>query len=279
MPEDKTQLPGNQIMLHKMKKLAFCYVPKSACTTFKILILHSQGLLSDEYLDYNMFKQPVMAPQLRKTLLGNLNVAYQRVAIRDYFKYVMFRHPLERLLSGYRSKMSVAINEGKTVDEDDRYIEGDKFLWAKREIISYSFPKVYRKWEAAQESYPVNITFSDFIDYWLKSEKLSSNPHFNSIVKLCNPCLVRYDYYGNFKTFVSDAKLLMDKIGASPSELRPQYPQPSDSLVHQFYGQLNKTQKIAVVKKLAAELELYYMLFPPEKDSHKQMLEIKEDIY
>ena len=101
---EKTELPANQLVLHKEEKVAFCYVPKSARTTFKILLLHSQGLLPDRYLDYSKYKQPRVAPQLRKILLSSLSSEEQDAAIKDYFKFVMFRHPLERLLSGYRSK-------------------------------------------------------------------------------------------------------------------------------------------------------------------------------
>ena len=277
--EKEKQLPTNQLILHKEQKLAFCYVPKSACTTFKILLLHSQGLLSDKYLDYNTFKQPFVAPQLRKVLLGALDSDRQRAAVRDYYKFVMFRHPLERLLSGYRSKMSMALrNTRKTTDENERDIEGDIFLTEKRHIISRSSPDEYKRWEAARESYPVNITFSDFINYWLTSAKLSENPHFNTVVHLCKPCQVEYDYYGNFKTFEKDSRLLMDKIGASEDEMRPKYPESSDKLVHKYYGQLSESQKLKIVKKLAPDLKLYYMLFPPEKDSHKHMLGIAVDI-
>ena len=277
---EKTQLPANQLVLHKEQKVAFCYVPKSACTTFKILLLHSQGLLPDRYLDYNKYKQPRVAPQLRKILLSSLSSEEQDAAIKDYFKFVMFRHPLERLLSGYRSKMSMAVrsNEEEITDENDRNIEGDLFLYDKRQIISHVYPNKYKKWKAAHESFPINITFSDFINYWMKSEKLSLNPHFNPVIRLCRPCLVRYDYYGNFKTFRNDSKLLMDRIGASEEELRPQYPKPSDKLVHNYYGQLSENQKLKILKKLAPELRLYYMLFPPEKDTHKQILGIEADI-
>lgn len=276
---EKEELPARHLLLHKEKEIAFCYVPKSACTTFKILLLHSQGMLPDQYLDYNEQKQPYIAPQLRKILLSAVDSKEHKAIIRNYFKFVMFRHPLERLLSGYRSKMSVAVkSEEKMMDENNRDVEGDIFLYDKELLILHAYPNIYLKWKAAHESYPVNITFSDFIDYWVMSERLSLNAHFNSVLRQCRPCAVRYNYYGNFKTFRSDSKLLMEKIGASEKELRPQYPKPSDELVNVYYGQLSESQKLKILKKLAPELKFYYMLFPPEKDTHKRMLGIDADI-
>ena len=169
-------------------------------------------------------------------------------------------------------------NKGEFIDENERNVEGDLLLRDKRAIISHAYPNMYEKWTAANESYPINIKFSDFIDYWVESEGLSHNAHFNTVVRLCRPCVVRYDYYGNFKTFRNDSKLLMDRIGASEEELRPQYPKPSDELVNKYYGQLSENQKLKILKKLTPELRLYYMLFPPEKDTHKQILGIEADI-
>ena len=273
------ELPAKHLLVHKEKEVAFCYVPKSACTTFKILLLHSQGLLPDQYLDYNKHKQPHIAPQLHKILLGALDPKEQEPVVRNYFKFVMFRHPLERLLSGYRSKMSMAVkSEEKMIDENNRDVEGDIFLFDKELLILHAYPRIYMKWKAAHESYPVNITFSDFINYWVTSERLSLNAHFNSVLRLCMPCTVRYDYYGNFKTFRSDSELLMERIGASEEELRPQYPKPSDELVNKYYGQLSENQKLQILKKLAPELRFYYMLFPPEKDTHKHILGIDAEI-
>ena len=163
-------------------------------------------------------------------------------------------------------------------DEYDRDVQGEILLAEKRKIIAHSYPDEYRKWEAAKGSYPINITFSDFIDHWLTSKSLSLDSHFNTVINLCKVCLVKYDYFGNFKTFERDSKLLMDRIGASEEEVRPQYPAPSDKLVNKYYGQLSQNQKIKIVQKLAPDLMLYYMLFPPEKDSHKHMLGIEVDI-
>ena len=120
-------------------------------------------------------------------------------------------------------------------------------------LISNTCPDKYLKWKAAHESYPINIIFSDFIDYWMKSESLSQNADFNSVLRLCRPCTVHYDYYGNLKTF-------------------------NIELVNEYYGQLTDDQKLKVLRKLAPELKFYYMLFPPEKDTHKHILGIDANI-
>ena len=276
-PNASEQLPAGQIMLQESHKLAFCLVPESACTMFKFHVLHTQGLISDEILHHEGQKQPNVTMLVHKTLLSKLENSQWNDIMSRYFKFVMFRHPLERLFRAYRNKMSEAMTKHMK-NASERDVRDEFFIEDKRSIISLSSPDEYNRWKVANESYPVKITFSDFIDYWLSSENLTLSARFNPIVRLCKPCLVRYDYYGNFKTFKGDTEMLMERIGVTDDHPRTRIPGSFDSLMDEYYRELNERQKIRIVKKLAPELELYYMLFPPEKDSHKQILGIYVDI-
>ena len=92
-------LQPSQLLLHKKQKIALCYVPKAAGTTFKVLLLHSQGMLPNQYLDYNKYKQPYFGDQLRKIFLSTLDSEEQDAVTRDYNKFIMLRHPLEQLFN------------------------------------------------------------------------------------------------------------------------------------------------------------------------------------
>ena len=158
---EHTVIPGNRILLHEKCRVAYCYVPKSACTTFKILFLHSQGLLPDSYLNYDKKMQPRLAKPLSKILLYvAVDRSNYQTILSSYFKFVMFRHPLERLLSEYQSKMSFAMI--KDVPEEERDIQTSILLSEKRDLISNANPRRYRKWEGSNESYPVRISFASY---------------------------------------------------------------------------------------------------------------------
>ena len=276
-PNVSEQLPAWQIMLQQSRKLAFCLVPESACSMFKFHVLHAQGLISDEVLHHKGKKHPNVTQLVHKTLLNRLDSSHWSDVMRGCFKFMMFRNPLERLFRAYKNKMSEAKTK-RMKHESERDIRDEFFIEDKRNIISQSSPHDYHKWKAANESYPVNITFSVFIDYWLNSESLTLHTRFNPVVRLCKPCLVRYDYYGNFKSFKKDAKVLMERIGIVGDHPHVKVPALFDNLAEEYYGTLSDCQKIKIVKKLAPELELYYMLFPPEKDSHKEILGLNIDI-
>lgn len=276
-PNASEQLPAWQIMLQESRNLAFCLVPESACSMFKFHVLHAQGLISDEVLYHKGKNHPNVTQLVHKTLLNRLDSSQWTDVMRGCFKFMMFRNPLERLFRAYKNKMSEA--KTKQIEhESERDIRDEFFIEDKRNIIFQSSPHDYHKWKAANESYRVNITFSVFIDYWLNSESLTLHTRFNPVIRLCKPCLVRYDYYGNFKSFKEDAKMLMERIGVAGDHPHMKVPALFDSLAEEHYGTLRDDQKIKIVKKLAPELELYYMLFPPEKDSHKEILGLSVDI-
>ena len=69
--------------------------------------------------------------------------------------------------------MSVAAKS--RTDKNNQDVEGDILVLYKELSISQVYPNIYLKWKAANESYPISITFSDFIDYWVRSESLSQN--------------------------------------------------------------------------------------------------------
>ena len=276
-PNASEQFPAGQIMIQESRKLAICLIPESACSMFKFHVLRAQGLISDDVLHHKSKKHPNVTQLVHKTLLNKLSSSQWNDVMKGYFKFMMFRNPLERLFRVYKNKMSEAVKT-QVNTESERDVRDEFFIQDKRNIISESYPYDYHKWKAANESYAINITFSVFIDYWLNSESLILHTRFNPIVWLCRPCLVRYNYYGNFKSFQGDAKMLMERIGVVDGHPHIPIPALFDSLAEEYYGALSDDQKIRIVKKLAPELELYYMLFPPERDSHKEILGLNIDI-
>ena len=191
------------------------------------------------------------------------------------FKFVMYRNPLERLLSAYRSKVGRYPLVGLQKDTPH-------YNWLRRRIFAHTYPRDYKHWIIHAGQPMINITFNEFIDYWLAYD-LSYDEHFRTIFSLCEPCRVHYNYYGNFKTFEKDASLLLDRIGGNIDVLRSGYYQedgsvPTTHLLNHYYKTLNLYQKLAVIRKISLELDFYYHVFPTEEDTHKQILGIDYDI-
>lgn len=128
----------------------------------------------------------------------------RNVSLRNYYKFMMYRNPLERLHSGYRSKVERFPLIGL---EDDQ----PHYNWLRKAVYASTHPAKYEDFVLNDGVSAVNISFSDFIDYWLtEPENLKIDEHFRSIFSICQPCITRFNFYGNFKDFDTDSQVCLN---------------------------------------------------------------------
>ena len=186
----------------------------------------------------------------------------------------MYRNPVERLLSAYRSKVEKEPLQG---------LDGNRphFNWLKQAIFRYKHPNEHKKWKAGRGREKISISFSDFADFWLFTDVLKGEEHFQTIYTLCKPCHVRYHYYGNFDTLDRDADVLIKHIKSDSELLQKGYYKDSkqtSSIAPKYYSQLSEKQKKMIIIKLVRDLDFYYTIFPSQRGSHKAMMGIDIDI-
>ena len=233
------------------------------------MLNHSQTKLND-YLE----------PVLHKYSFRGLDTTSCIKSLKNSFKFAMWRNPLERLASSYRDKIQLFP------------MVGDLIHYIRREIYSYMKQHEHEKWvknggmtllpSIIAERY-FTISFADFINYWLLGLKTEQDEHFQTFLHMCQPCRVHYDYYGNFNNFAEDAQVLIQKLGVKATYLRHAYygNKSNNSHInnlHTYFHQLDYWQKKSVLYKLSKELDFYYRLFPEERDSHKTILQIEDEL-
>ena len=195
--------------------------------------------------------------------------------LKNYYKFVMYRDPVERLVSAYRNKVEMPM-----IGLDDYK---PNFNWAKKDVYEYKHPYEYEIWKKNNGLTPIRVSFPDFVDFWLKANgRMTYDPHFLTIFDICHPCHIHFNYYGNFNTFDKDADVLIKTIGGNSSLLRGSYYKDDRNKTSikaiNYYTQLNMEQKKRIVNKLALDLSFYYSIFPTEKDSHKGTMGFDYDL-
>ncbi|KAL5506774.1 hypothetical protein EMCRGX_G008514 [Ephydatia muelleri] len=268
---------NRHILVHKEAHVLLCFVPKSGCTTLKVLLYVSQGLLppSEVAKDKDSVDQLLLEDVMVRASFLSMTPDEHEQALTTYFKFVMYRNPLERMVSVYRSKLSRWPLLGLKRDTPH-------FNWARRHIYKYTHPEEYKLWEYDRGVVARNVSFEDFVLYLTTDPmEFKYDEHFAPTFDLCNPCRVRYDYYGNFNTFEEDAAVLMKRIHARPSHLRSSYYQKNDTtqvVMGQYFSQLDTDLKRKVLHFFAKELHFYYLLFPEEAGTHKDILGLEDDL-
>ena len=273
LPENETErnLLNRHLIFDDKRRSLFCFVEKIGCTDMKRLMFVTVGVLPlktihDEWVDLKYLEKGLKrASFINKTLTDESRL----LRIQNYFKFMIVRNPLERLVSGYRNKVMPPLT--------DLSLKFPNYI--KRNILERYRPVDFQRWLDAGGHFNITITFPEFVQYFIEMKKKNLNPHFKPMIHTCHPCRVQYDFYGNFKRYGQDAKLVIRKLNMRTQDypnhsLHPSGKETRTYLEH-YYTQLSERQKSGLFHTLRSELEFYYHLYPEDKDGHTQLLGIK----
>lgn len=189
--------------------------------------------------------------------------------IQDYYKFVMIRHPLERLVSGFRNKIEPPFS--------DMSVRFPNYI--KMTILQRYRSTEFEKWRDSKTKYNLSVTFEEFILYYVNSDLTTINPHLKPIIHTCHPCRVRYNFYGNFQMYSQDAQMAMKRLSINSDFYRNKSlhlsSQRTSNYLRQYYSRLSDVLKVRLYWKLREELEFYYALYPRERNSHISILGVE----
>ena len=247
-------------------------------TNMRRLMFLMGGHLPTETIDWPWVDDTkYLEPALKHASLMNktLTKSHRMRMIHNYYKFMVVRNPLERLLSSYRNKIEPPIDHEKQ----------DSFPHMIKKIILQRYRlQEYAHWQVAPKSTRryLNVTFSDFIKYVIETTSEELNEHFRPSIDICHPCLVHYDFYPNFKTISPDSQALIKKFRTNPRFYRDKSFHIHDSntsqLLHHYYGQLSHWEKVKLLGAWYDDLLFYYALYPSERHSHKTLLGVDHPV-
>ena len=238
----------------------------------KRLMLYMGGQLPLKTVDWpwvedSVYLEPALsrASLMNKTLVTNEKV----LRLKTYYKFMIVRNPLERLVSAFRNKIESPLSRERL----DRF---PQFL--KVEILEQYRSSKFRQWKSRTDL-NISVAFSEFVQYFIETDVMKMNEHFRPSIDICHPCLIKYDFYGNFKNYSSDVAQLIDKFGTSRKFYRDKSlhssSEQTDKKMALYYDQLSYRDKARLLGKLYDDLLFYYTLYPSERHSHYHILGLK----
>ena len=150
--------------------------------------------------------------------------------INNYYKFMFTRHPMERIVSAYRSKWEIRL---------DNQVEREFFhKHFYDEIVSIS--------RLDKSDLSSVITFEEFAKYLIYKSRRNEEmePHWERYYKLCHICHIDYDFVGKFDTLVEDISFVLRKIFLHQNDyFFPNVSQPRSAvkLLDKYFSQFNSS--------------------------------------
>ena len=245
--------PRRNIIVDDKHQILYCFVPKIACTSWKIVFLQLSGIVPPGRTPSQYYVNRHGLKKLR--LLREYDLQQRRYILGHYRKFLFTRNPYTRLLSVYRNKL----------EPESTFERAQKWQDTVGKVITDKYgPK---KKTAATSSVPgqnATLTFTKFLRYIIDdTSAVDDNRHWRSVYDSCFPCDVNYDFIGRFETLHSDVAYFLNLLGVEgkvefpKAEMSSPTNSSNTAVLRKYYSKVPPI----LMKKLYAKYRLDFHLF------------------
>lgn len=188
--------------------------------------------------------------------------------IKTYWKFIVLRNPLERLVSAFRNKLEAPLNLSE--------IYSQTFQMISRSIVEAYHHNRFSKWKANNGKSELRVDFHTYIQWIVDTPNEKLNEHFCPMLHISQPCRLQYDFYGNFQHMSTDINLVLDKYQIPANYFHDQSyystGEETATLLQKYYSTVSAQVKQALFRDFHIELDYYYHLFPAERKINMKLL-------
>ncbi|ROT71889.1 Carbohydrate sulfotransferase 11 [Penaeus vannamei] len=253
----------------RRNSLTYCPIYKAASTSWSILLLQMAGVTKSEEENLQVLLEEVFPRKLRTT-------EYKRT--RNTTKFVVVRHPLDRLASTYRDKYQNAskpwyyINYGQ---EMVRMFRSFPERLTKAEVLGLQY-QVAAKIQAGHPvtlsgnpfTNPLGPTFREFVLFVVASKH--ADPHWMEFHRQCAVCNFDYDFIIKFENLRGESEQFLDYLNRGSDfilQRRNSRRKPSGSSADpgcSLFSQISAR----LIRRLVAKYEKDFKLFEYSPDEY-----------
>ncbi|XP_064100078.1 carbohydrate sulfotransferase 8-like isoform X2 [Macrobrachium nipponense] len=223
-------------------EVMFCWQYKVGSTAWNALFAHllNQTRVIRAKTFYDM-----------REIMAVKNASDMKKALK-FYRFMIVRHPFERLLSAYRDRI-----------EDTTHRSWQREFFGPQ-ILAVTRPKLKESEMKTSGSLSVIPTFTEFVQYLLETHMDKYDPHWAPFWKHCAPCAVSYHAIGKRETQLQDERFILEESGlATKANLKI-----LEENAHQGRGDTQKlmlkyfsTLNLSTLEKLYRRYEVDFYLF------------------
>ncbi|XP_047486626.1 carbohydrate sulfotransferase 10-like isoform X2 [Penaeus chinensis] len=255
--EKKEQIILSHFYLARSASTLTCPINKAGSTSIVAGLMEAEGnslpTMEDDSLSVHG-AAAVLRPQTEAEF--NFTKKY-------FFKFLLVRHPFERLLSAYRDKVERA-NHWSLVQFRKHILSS---LSSKQIEIGTESTTSEEENDAAREANEPNEeipSFSDFLEYILMPNMTDADfsSHWAPYWQWCSPCALNYTAIATLETAGSDLEYIWRRVGLRSSE-KPWRNRnglslsPKPSVLSRYYQQLSPSLIRRVYQEYSRDFKLF----------------------
>ena len=182
-------------------RVLYCFIPKVGCTSFKSMFVKNFGIETNRAWYNVKYLHSIGIKQLLKYSEKDISKRLQ-----NYFKFMVVRHPFDRLVSAYKQKFGGLASS-------------HNFATFYTKVIKNHFGHI----EKVDKKGRTLISWNQFLELVATETKKFYNIHWATYEHLCNPCLMKYNHVVYMETIDDDIDPVLDHL-KNPDRPRPTLP-------------------------------------------------------
>ena len=198
-PEEKFYV----FLVDETHQLVYCGIPKTGMTLWRTMIARATGKLNTTG-SINISDREFLANLGLKFLYHYPSQEQERI-LKEYFKVMSVRHPLDRLVSAYVDKFTNSYMDTSIV----RAVSYVNYTYRSQENKIF-LPR-------GKMSQPTGVEFGEFIKVVI-DEEAPRDIHWDNMHSICHPCDIKYDYVIRQETMAEDAVQILAKLSQGRPE-------------------------------------------------------------
>ncbi|XP_071535734.1 uncharacterized protein [Panulirus ornatus] len=272
-------ISGKDIIFDRKNHLAFCPVYKAASTSWTITLLEIGGYWSKK------LKKTALQKVVRQYYPRISNFAAASLT-NDAIRFMVVRHPFERLLSCYRDKYENASKDYYYLHYGEkmvrRYRKFPPYLTSSqlgvlqeqvRAKIKAGLPVVLSDNPFAK---PLGPTFEEFVQFVIDTRH--DDEHWRTYFTHCAPCYVPYNFILRFESLYEEGLEFLEYLNRT-SIIHPRWDNPTrgattGEVFCSYFNQLSLEQ----IDRLCVKYERDFKLYEYSPDAYRKCAKDYKDL-
>ncbi|XP_066942973.1 carbohydrate sulfotransferase 8-like isoform X1 [Macrobrachium rosenbergii] len=252
----KTYQPNAwEFLINAKFGLVWCNVFKAASSTWFYNFNLLAGFTEQELLHAK--ETPIQLARKRYARPTVEELQQVLNSTRQPLSFLIARHPLQRLVSGYRDKI---LSGNRYYSKLARTI-----LRQYRDLGKGEERDKPQAWAVFGRSTPRSIvpSFPQFVQYLLDESARGHrlDEHWTPVSEFCTPCLVDFDVFAKVETMEEDGNYIIFSAGIQdvikPKRINRSRNEPTDAVADKFLCQLSPRQMDGLLKLYKYDIELF----------------------